>query len=605
MTQRPTPTEGLPRYLLAIHEDSNANATLFRDGVPIFAVAEERLSRLKFAAGFPTRSVQACLDFAGISLQDVDVVVPGNKHHFLPRISGDLLPEEEHDYFGPRHKAWLLLQDRMSRGGLVSRVSERVGRHMLQRRFARLAPLVDHHTAHAYSAALTSGFDPCLVVTADNMGDGWSSKVFSYAAGRCAFLWGSTALHSPGQFYGEITQLLGFHNLMAGKVTGLAAHGDPRPAYGIMQELFALDDAGTGFVTPSLLTRRRRGGAFARLAAMPREQVAAAAQKRLEDVMVQYVRHACRETGLRDVVAAGGTFANVVVNQKILGLDEVSRVYVHPAMTDQGISMGAGLAHLAERCGAATTAHMAGLNAPLSNIYLGPGYDEAALGEALEEAGCRYERCGDIAGRTAALLAEGQVVARFDGRLEYGPRALGNRSLLYRADDPSVNDWLNGHLRRTEFMPFAPATLQDHAAGCYEDLAGGELAARYMTITFRVSEAMRRRSPGVVHLDGTARPQLVREADNPGYHAVLEAFHRRTGVPSIINTSFNMHGEPIVCSPQDAIRAFRAGRLPYMAMGPFLVVGEPLRAVLPPLQRAEDAGQGAGAGSGPAGESAG
>ncbi len=569
-----TATAGTPHLLLSIHEDSNANATLFRDGVPIYAVAEERLNRTKFAAGFPKLSVQACLDFAGVTLDDIDLVVPGNKHHFLPRVSGNILPDDEHDYFGAQHKAWLMIQDRMSRGGAMAWATERLSTFMLKRRFPRLSPLVDHHTAHAYSAYATSEHDEALAVTADNMGDGWSAKVFACRGGRCEFLWGSSAIHSPGQFYGEIAQLLGYHNLMAGKVTGLAAHGDPAVAYGQMERLFRLDDAGRSFVTPTLLTRSRQRGIYAELRAIKPADVAAAAQKRLEDVIAAWVQRACQETGLRHVVAAGGTFANVVVNQKVLNLPEVDSFYVHPAMTDQGISMGAGYAALAEHCGPETTKALAAGKGPLHSVYLGPGYDEEAVGTVLEASGCRYERPDNIATRTAELLHDSQVVARFDGRLEYGPRALGNRSLLYKADDPSVNDWLNARLNRTEFMPFAPVTLADRAQECFVGTEGGGRAARYMTITFEVSEAMKERSPGVVHLDGTARPQIIHEADNPGYHEVLQTYSEMSGAPTLINTSFNMHGEPIVCSPQDAIRAFRASGLPWLTVGPFLVSGD-------------------------------
>ena len=556
-----------PRWLLSIHEDSNANATLFADGRPVFAVAEERLNRRKFAAGFPHLSVAACLDFAGLSLDDIDVIVPGNKHHFLPRLTDKLLPEGEHDYFGSKHKAWLYLQHQMSRPGPVAWATERLSAFMLKRRLPQIAGFVDHHTAHAYSAWLTSGKPRCVAVTSDNMGDGWASKVFACDDDGARFLFGSTALHSPGQFYGEIAQLLGFHNLNAGKVTGLAAHGDPQPAYALMSELFALSPDGRSFVTPPVWSRTRGSGAHAALKRFSKEEVAAAAQRRLEDVMAQYVERAVLESGCSDVVLAGGTFANVVVNQRVLQLPSVTSVYIHPAMTDQGISMGAGLAWLAEQgCD---------VNAELDTVYLGPTLTEASCKTALDARNLAFSRPDDMAQSAAQLLADGAVVVRCAGRMEYGPRALGNRTILYRADDPSVNDWLNKKLERTEFMPFAPVTMAEHANDCYVDMDGGELAARYMTITFGVTDAMRARSPGVVHLDNTARPQLIRQQDNPDYHAILAHYREKTGAPTLINTSFNMHGEPIVCTADDALRAFVRSRLPWLILGPYLVQGAP------------------------------
>ncbi len=550
-------------WLISLHEDSNANATLFRDGLPVFNVCEGRLSRIKYQAGFPKLAIQACLDFAGLDISDIDVIQPANRHHFLPRVTGNLLPEAEHDYFGAMHKAWLYFQHAMSKGRAVAWGTHAVSKMMLKRKFPKMGDLVDHHTAHGYSAFLTSGFDECLAITSDNMGDGFSSKVFVCRNGRCEYQYGSSARHSPGQFYGEIAQLLGFHNLNAGKVTGLAAHGRPDKAYPLMEKLFSLNKERTGFVTPDLMWRSKQRGVYGELAGMAPEDVAAAAQKRLEDVMVDYVQHAVRALGLRDVVLAGGTFANVVVNQKILHLPEVRRIYIHPAMTDQGISMGAGLAWLAEN-------DMA-VNQPLDSVYLGPGYTEEEMGTALEESGLRYERPDDMADTAARALLDKNVVARYAGRLEYGPRALGNRTIMYRTADRTVNDWLNAKLNRTEFMPFAPVTTAEHAADCYKGMEGGELAARYMTITFEVTDAMAGRSPGVVHLDNTARPQVIHEENNADYYNIVRRHQELCGVPSVINTSFNMHGEPIVCSPDDAIRAFKASGLHRMIVGPFWV----------------------------------
>ena len=163
------------------------------------------------------------------------------------------------------------------------------------------------------------------------------------------------------------------------------------------------------------------------------------------------------------------------------------------------------------------------------------------------------------------------MVARFNGRMEYGPRALGARSILYQTTDPSVNDWLNDRLKRTEFMPFAPATLAEHAQRCYENLSGAEDPARFMTITFNCTREMRAMSPGVVHVDDTARPQLLDPQTAPDLYRIVSAYHRLTGIPSIVNTSFNMHEEPIVCTPEDAIRAFKLGGLDYLAIGDYLI----------------------------------
>jgi len=330
-----------------------------------------------------------------------------------------------------------------------------------------------------------------------------------------------------------------------------------------MERLFALNDEGDGFLTPGLMGRTRRSGNYAELMQHDPKDIAAACQKRLEDVMVAYVQHALAATGLRDVVMAGGTFANVVVNQRILDLPEVDRIFIHPAMTDQGISMGAGFAWLAEQ-GRAT-------NQKLDNIYLGPEYSEAEIEAALVEAGLQAERPADIEAASVDALLDGKVVARYAGRMEYGLRALGNRTIMYGTQEPEVNQSLNKRLGRSEFMPFAPVCLAEHAHKCFERTAGGELAARYMTVTFDATDSYTRSSPAVVHVDGTARPQILHEEDNPAFHRLLSLYHERSGRPDLVNTSFNLHREPIVCTPHDAIRAFTTSGIDVLVAGPYLV----------------------------------
>jgi carbamoyltransferase len=207
----------------------------------------------------------------------------------------------------------------------------------------------------------------------------------------------------------------------------------------------------------------------------------------------------------------------------------------------------------------------------MKNVYFGTSYSDQEIEEAIQEFGFQASYESDITAKVAELLAAGHVVARFTGRMEYGPRALGHRSILYQTTDPSINDWLNAHLLRTEFMPFAPATLREYADECYEGLAGARDAARFMTITFNCSAKMSAQSPGVVHVDGTARPQILDPETAPDFYRILSIYHQITGIPSLINTSFNMHGEPIVCTPEDALRSFNQGKLAYLAIGNWLV----------------------------------
>ena len=259
---------------------------------------------------------------------------------------------------------------------------------------------------------------------------------------------------------------------------------------------------------------------------------------------------------------AGGLFANVRVNARLAELPWARQTFIHPNMGDGGLAVGAAFLRLAEDVPVKPKA--------IPDAYLGPSFSEAEIRAALERAGVPFERPGSIEAATVDELVAGRVVARFDGAMEYGPRALGNRSILYAPTDPSINDWLNQKLRRTEFMPFAPTSLEELAEGSYAHVGRSLHAARFMTVAYEVSDAFAEKCPAVVHVDRTARPQLVNPVTNPAYYRIVKAYFERTGIPAVLNTSFNMHEEPIVCSPEDAIRAFRLGHLDCLAIGPFL-----------------------------------
>ncbi len=551
--------------VLAIHEDSNSCAALFVDGRLEYAAAEERFSRIRFHAGRPQRTLADIRQRYGADNGRVSALVAANLYSVLPSLPGQLLPQEEHDLFGLAHKAYLLYQQGMWRSAAARSAVVGLNRALLRRRFPTLAHLADHHTAHAYSAYLTSGFEEATAITADGFGDGSSGKVFRCLAGLCNELYGGSAVNSVGIFHGEIAQILGIDARLGGKVTGMAAYGDPRPAYPLMERLIQLAADGRSFVLPPVRERHKGQSPYADLADLRREDVAAAVQQRLEDVFLPYVETAVRDSGCNDVVLAGGLFGNVKLTQRIRELPSIGRVFVHPAMNDHGIAVGAGLEHLARTRGARPER--------MRSVFLGPDFSDDECARALDDAGLAYREESDIDACVAGLLADGKVVARFAGRMEYGPRSLGNRSILYRSDDPSVNDWLNRMLRRREYMPFAPVTLAEDAEDCYGDLSDCAECVRFMTIAVPCTPYMQRVSPGAVHIDGTARPQIVAEEDNPAYYRILRLYRERTGVPSLINTSFNMHEEPIVCTPGDACRALIASRLPYLAMNRFLVTG--------------------------------
>jgi carbamoyltransferase len=572
---------------LGISDHYISGAAIVGQGQVLAAVAEERLARMKMVMGFPRLAIAEVLRITGTTAADLDrVVVASEWGHFLDDhvdFSGGVFGVDE----GWLRSLFFAVGSRLS--GLRSRlpILERLYFDLRKPAFARRrariravlrdefgfsgpVEFVPHHLAHAAGAFLASGFREGLVVTLDGAGDGDSSHVYDVRDGKWTLLHTVPSFDSLGDYYGYVTQISGFKaGKHEGKITGLAAYGEP--SYSHVLDRFirfeggSIVNVGNTFRHAALAKLRR---------ALPsdfsREDLAASMQSVTEDIATRYVAYWRERTGHTRIALAGGVFANVKVNQRIHEIEGVESVFVYPAMSDEGIAAGAALWQ-----GWDTAARTSSEGEPqrcFDQVYLGPEYSRDEIRAALRAGGVDFTEPEDPVRAVAELLARGFVVARFAGRMEYGPRALGNRSILYRPDEPSVNDWLNGRLGRTEFMPFAPAVLWEDAPTYFENLPGAEDSARFMTITFNCTPLMRERCPGVVHIDGTARPQLVRESDNPSYYAIIREFKRLTGLSCIVNTSFNIHEEPIVCTPDDAVRAFTAGHLDALAIGPFLAM---------------------------------
>ncbi len=427
---------------------------------------------------------------------------------------------------------------------------------------------VDHHLAHASSAYFTSGKREALCVTADGYGDGVSLTVSLCRNGNINRVYEIGAWDSFGLFYSLITLMLGFKSHRhEGKITGLAAYGNPENVN--VEFPFLINGQMVSYISKWGRKGIKQNGK--KLLKHPREDIAAWLQKNFETGICSIVKSWVEKTGVRDVVLAGGVFANVKLNQRICELPEVKSLYVFPNMGDGGLSVGAAL-YVQSRMSRRHGGEVKYQN--LNHVYLGWGYSDKEIKKELIKHNLAYKFYRRIEPRIAKLLSEGKTVARFTGKMEYGPRALGNRSILYQATDPTVNDWLNKKLGRTEFMPFAPSTLIEYAGRCYKNYKKAMHAARFMTVTFECTDWMKDKCPGAVHVDGTARPQLVDKKYNPSFYKVIDGYRKITGIPTIINTSFNMHEEPIVENPNDAIRAFLEAKLDYLAIGNYLVRGE-------------------------------
>ncbi len=571
--------------VLGIGTGGDSGAALVEDGRILAAVNEERICRLKLVEGFPRGSIQDVLETSGTSLDEVDRVMVAAtqdlfkdelepfegwfQHHptgpsgMLKRVAGKFarfrnqLPILEKGYYA-------LLEPAFARR---RRDIERI----LKDEYGFRCPIqfVDHHLCHLTSAYYTSGYDDALVMSADGGGDGRSALAYTVRGGQWEHLSDVSAYNSLGNWYAYVTHLCGFKAMKhEGKITGLAAHGEPK--YRELLNSLIQEDEGRFFNRSNVVFRQAIEELERRLpTGWNREDMAASVQIHFEDLMRRYVGHWARVSGLHDVAMAGGIVANVRVNEEIHSIDEVNNLFIHPHMGDGGLPAGAALSC----CIPGFTPQTMDRNPdPIETVYLGRDFTGTDIDEALRAADLTPEALTEpLEERVAELLTEGYVVSRAHGRMEYGPRALGNRTIMSHPTDPAVNDWLNKNLNRTEFMPFAPSCLHEERHKLFENIEGAEKAAEFMTITFHCTEWAQKHMNGVVHIDNTARPHLVKPENNPGFHRIIDAFHRRTGLPAVINTSFNMHEEPIVYSAESCVQAFLDGNLDYLALGPHLI----------------------------------
>ncbi|OFX13827.1 MAG: hypothetical protein A2Z18_02390, partial [Armatimonadetes bacterium RBG_16_58_9] len=518
--------------VLGLTDGITCGAALLQDDVILSALNEERLSRLKMAYGFPRESIREVLRIAGVMPTDVDLVTVATvNNYFLNGLRAfDGWFQEDKGFlrnavFTTAGKLSYLVDTVPGLESIYYRfrwpvfaARRRAIRRILRSEFGITAPVkfVDHHIAHAASAYFTSGFDDAIVVSMDGGGDGASSHIYEVHDGEFQRIGYTSAYDSLGNYYAYVTHIAGFKaQKHEGKITGLAAHGNPI-YLDILDSMITVRDGALKNVGRCVFS----GAIRALESRLPRNwdraDLAASIQMHSERVAVEYVKHHLPRHRSVKLAIAGGLFANVRINQKVYEIDNVEEVFVHPGMTDCGLAVGSALTACIGNQPSARRREV------IRDVYYGPGYSAEDIQRELRNSGLAYERSKSTPAAVAKLLAEGYVVARFDGRMEYGPRALGNRSILYQPGDRSVNDWLNKQLQRTEFMPFAPSTLMEYAEESYINHEGAQETARFMTITFDCTEQMKTMCPGVVHIDGTARPQLVLREDNPTYYDIIE-----------------------------------------------------------------------------------
>ncbi len=545
---------------IAINDGQNSSIALFEEGKLSFALEEEKVARKKLISGFPAEAS----NYLHAALTDLNkgLAVLPNRLCFSRRVLDAFSASHDDSCFSPSQMANIYYHTYFLRSCVLRGLSLGINKVLVHKYPYKKKLLFDHHDSHAFSAYGTSGFKDALVFTADGYGGLSSSKAFIFGERKKEIISSSSPYNSPGYFYSGITQILGFHpSRHPGKVTGLAAYGDPKTLYPLMSKLFYFDAKNESFSFDyrKLILINKNGA----LLNFKREDVAAALQQRLEDVFLEYLNDLSDKTRTKRICLAGGVFANVKLNHTIHRKTKFKNIYIFPAMSDAGLSVGAGLNYLFEE--GLTDYHR------LKTIYLGSGYTDMEIKNVLEKKGLKFEHLDDIEQQIAELISNDKIVARFNGRTEFGPRALGNRSIICQGTDKDINIRLNKALKRSDFMPFAPTTLVRYADKCYKDIPGAEFTSKFMNIAFEATDWMKECSPALVHVDGTSRPQLLSKEDNESYYKIVDEYRKITGIPTVLNTSFNMHEEPIVCSPEDAIESFLKARLDVLAIGNYIV----------------------------------
>lgn len=554
--------------ILGIADNHDAGAAVVVDGALKSAVNQERIDRIKHSGAFPWGAIDEAIRLAGVKMRDVDRVVVGSS--FTPSAALRAFPERhqsarEQGQFSPWLHRYIVYQSSIRAAGLHTFEVDACRRILEQRLTARpferaSLEMMDHHQAHAEGAYRTQASSRCLVITVDAMGDGTTATVSIGANGQLDRIWRQSGLASVNTFYSRVTERLGFRpNRHEGKITGLAAYAVPPPEL-VRHMEHRVHFKGPGFSTLSSRRSARPDDAFWRvLDDFSREEVASAAQHVLEQAVVAFVDFWVRQTGVKTVAVAGGVFANVKLNQRIASLKTVGTLWVKPHMGDGGLAVGAALGS----AGSTPT--------QLTDAFYGTCADAKGIRAALNVADLPWQKTPKVHDCVASLLADGGVVARCEGGMEWGPRALGNRTILASPFDESINQWLNERLNRSEFMPFAPVVRAEDADRWFLGVEKAPQSARFMTVCFDVTPAFKEAAPAAVHVDGTARPQLVDQQTHPDLHRVLTAFGEKTDVPVLINTSFNMHEEPMVRTPTDAVRAWRASGIEGLWLGDHLL----------------------------------
>jgi len=559
-------------YILGVWDGHDSGAALLDGNKIVFAANEERFTKRKLEVKFPENSIKAALDYAGIKPSDIDTVAFPTTE--LTKTLERIMPYSKEYYYMYRRRKMLRpkfdnfrhwLKYTMTQFGVLP-FCETISKSIVSKNLRHLGfsnfkiYAIDHHTAHAATAAFASGFKKALVVTLDGLGDGLSGSISTFEKGKLERHHVLPARNSIGIFYEQVTNILGMRELEdEGKIMAMADYSYPFDFNdNKLKDFFKVDGI-------DIIAKYPHYKQFEMLDAIawgtPREQFAYMAQQLLEKVLSKFFENVIDEYGIGNVAMAGGLMSNVKANMKIRMLDGLKDWFIFPHMGDGGMAMGAAMY---------ANYMLTGISSyDFDNAYLGTEYSENEIKAAIKkEKDLKFEIDSDKSGHAADLIEANNYLFWFQGRMEYGPRALGNRSILAKASSEDVKDKLNLYVKKREwFQPFAPSMLKEDAHVLLEDVKGYD---KFMTMAYSVKRERADTMKSVVHVDLTARPQMVGN-ENKSYQKLLNDVKKASGYGVILNTSFNIHGMPIVMTPEDAISTMKATGTRYMFLGDFFV----------------------------------
>ncbi len=564
--------------IIGIHDGHSASACLLREGKIEFAIQEERLSRIKNHSTFPRQAIQSIFSHSGLTPKDIDHLVFSSR--YMPA-------NKNRDEIRREYIDSAAIQTHLKRALKKTPVFSFYARSRNRKRLQQAVRLgfsaekivsYDHHLCHAAAAYFGSPWwrdEPVLILTNDAGGDDLCATVSIGRNGKISRLHAVSVSESIGYIYSMITALLGMipeeHEY---KVMGMAPYSSSekhRQLQHKFERLLVFDPSTGG------MTWHRAGGcphaqySYRFLQKLTEAQrfdwICGAVQDFTEDFLVRWVQNSIQATGIRKVALGGGVFMNVKANKRIMELDEVDSLFVFPSCGDESNAMGAAFLQYAQektRQGAPVKLQH------LDSFCYGPEFSDDQIASVLKQHSFSYRSCSDIETEVAGLLNRGEVVARFEGRMEFGARALGNRSILANPSDRDSIRTINDIIKNRDFwMPFAPSILSDRQTEYF--MNPKKISAPYMILSFNTNGNVQKIIAACHPYDFTIRPQVVSERMNPSYYRLISIFHQMSGIGGVLNTSFNLHGYPIVCSPADAMDVFSRSGLKYMAVGRYLV----------------------------------